>query len=143
MNANNVAIETGRITADPEIKTTSSGVSYCHFTIAVDRGYAKQGEEKQTDFIDCIAWRQSAEFLGKYFSKGSVLQVIGEIQTRTYEDNNGAKRKATEIAVDKISFVPGTKSAGARQTANPSPIGAVRAEPDGNSVDENDADLPF
>lgn len=143
MNANNVAIETGRITADPEVKTTSSGVAYCRFTLAVDRGYAKQGEEKQTDFIDCVAWRQQAEFLGKYFSKGNVLQVIGEIQTRTYEDNNGAKRKATEIVVDKISFVPGTKSSGGQNAVSASAPSGGGIDSVDEGVDDNDTDLPF
>ena len=140
MNANNTINLTGRITADPDVRTTSAGIAYCHFILAVDRGYAKQGEEKQTDFIDCTVWRQQAEFLGKYFSKGNVLSLVGEVQTRTYEDNNGAKRKATEVAVDKISFVPGTKSSGgqAQPTASADPIGAID-----EGSDENDSDLPF
>lgn len=121
INPANFAHALGRLTADPDVRTTSSGVNYCHFTIAVDRGYAKPGEEKQTDFIDCSAWRSSAEFLGKYFKKGNVIEVVGAIETRTYEDKDGRKRKATEINCEKISFVPGAKSNGSETAAAPAP----------------------
>lgn len=100
---NNVVLM-GRLTAVPELKTTQSGISTVRFSVAVERRYNKQGEEKQTDFIDCVAWRQTAEFVSKYFNKGSMIAVEGSIQTRNYEDKNGNKRKAVEVQVDNVSF---------------------------------------
>ena len=91
----NKAILMGRLTRDPELKITPSGVSVCPFTIAVNRPYSRD-KEAQADFIDIVAWRQSAEFVNKYFVKGSMIIVDGMIQTRTYEDRNGNKRKAVE-----------------------------------------------
>lgn len=105
---NNVVLM-GRLTAAPELKTTQSGISTIKFGVAVERRYNKQGEEKQTDFIDCVAWRQTAEFISKYFNKGSMIAVAGSIQTRSYEDKNGNKRKAVEVQVDNVSFC-GSKS---------------------------------
>lgn len=105
---NNVVLM-GRLTAAPELKTTQSGISTIRFGVAVERRYNKQGEEKQTDFIDCVAWRQTAEFISKYFNKGSMIAVVGSIQTRSYEDKNGNKRKAVEVQVENVSFC-GSKS---------------------------------
>jgi single-strand DNA-binding protein len=100
----NNAVIMGRLTKDPELKTTANGISVTSFTIAVDRKFNKQGEEKQADFIDIIAWRGTAEFISKYFRKGSMIAVQGSIQTRMYEDKNGNKRKAVEIVADEVSF---------------------------------------
>ena len=100
---NNVVLM-GRLTAAPELKTTQSGISTVRFSVAVERRYNKQGEERQTDFVDCVAWRQTAEFVSKYFNKGSMIAVVGSIQTRNYEDKNGNKRKAVEVQVDNVSF---------------------------------------
>lgn len=100
----NTAIIMGRLTADPELKKTQSGISVTAFTVAVDRRFQKAGEEKQTDFISVVAWRQTAEFIEKYFSKGSMIAVRGSIQTRRYEDNNGNKRTAVEVVADEVSF---------------------------------------
>ncbi len=100
----NCAIIMGRLTADPELKTTPSGVSVTSFCVAVDRKYAKQGEERQTDFIYVVAWRQTADFVTRYFRKGSMIAVQGSIQTRSYEDKTGAKRTAVEIVADSVSF---------------------------------------
>lgn len=105
----NIATITGRLVRDPELKQTQSGVSVCSFAVAVDRAY-KSGEEKQADFIDCTAWRHSAEFLQKYFHKGDMIGVTGHLQTRTWETDDGHKRKATEIVVDSLSFVGGKRS---------------------------------
>lgn len=99
----NVSAIMGRICADPEVRQTPSGVSVCRFTVAVDRNYTKQGEERQADFIDCLAWRNTAEFIGKYFSKGSSIAVQGSIQTGSYE-KDGIKRRTFEILVDNVSF---------------------------------------
>lgn len=100
----NKAILGGRLTADVELKQTTSGISVCSFSIAVNRKTAKDGDQK-TDFINCIAWRQTAEFISKYFKKGSSLCIVGSIQTRTWQDNNGNKRSATEVVVDEAMFV--------------------------------------
>ena len=88
---NNVVLM-GRLVATPELRSTGTGVSVASFTIAVDRAYAKQGEQRQADFIDCVAWRNTAEFITRYFQKGSMIAITGNIQTRTYEDKNGIKR---------------------------------------------------
>jgi single-strand DNA-binding protein len=100
----NLAVLMGRLTADPELKTTSTGISVTSFTIAVDRTYQTAGGERQTDFINCVAWRQSAEFITKYFRKGSMIAVQGSIQVRNYVDNNNQKRYVTEVIVDRASF---------------------------------------
>ncbi len=100
---NNVSLM-GRLTAAPELKSTSTASAVTEFTLAVERAYAKQGEQRQTDFIDCVAWRTTAEFITKYFQKGSMIAVTGSIQTRSYEDKNGNKRKAVEILVNSVSF---------------------------------------
>ena len=100
----NSAIIMGRLTADPELRTTNSGLAVTSFTVAVDRSYAKQGEEKKTDFINVVAWRQTAAFVTRYFHKGSMIAVQGSIQTRGYEDKNGNKRTAVEIVANSVSF---------------------------------------
>lgn len=100
---NNVVLM-GRLTDTPELRRTPSDISVTSFTIAVERSYVKVGEQRQTDFIDCVAWRTTAEFITRYFQKGSMIAVTGNIQTRTYDDKNGNKRKATEIVVDRASF---------------------------------------
>lgn len=98
----NSAIIIGRLTADPELRTTQSGLSVTSFTVAVDRAFS--GEEKKTDFLNCVAWRSTADFVTRYFKKGQMIAVQGSIQTRNYEDKNGNKRTAVEILADKISF---------------------------------------
>ena len=100
---NNVILM-GRLTADPELKKTPSDVSVTTFTVAVDRAYAKQGEDKKTDFINIVAWRQTAEFICKYFKKGQMIAIQGSIQTRNYEDKDGHKRTAFEIMAEQVSF---------------------------------------
>ena len=105
----NCAVIMGRLVADPELRTTGSGISVTSFTVAVDRSYQKAGTERQTDFIDVVAWRQTAEFVSRYFHKGSMIAVQGSIQARSYEDKQGIKRKAVEIVADNVSFC-GSKS---------------------------------
>ena len=100
----NVAAIMGRLTADPELRKTPSGVSVTTFTLAVDRSYAKAGTERQADFIDVVAWRGTAEFVCRYFTKGRLMAVDGSIQTRNYEDKNGNKRKSVEIVANNVSF---------------------------------------
>ena len=105
---NNVVLM-GRLTSLPELKQTSSGVEVTSFTIAIDRGYTKPGEERQTDFINCVAWRGTAKFITSYFRKGQMIAVVGSIQTRNYEDKDGNKRTATDVVVANASFC-GSKS---------------------------------
>lgn len=100
----NVAVLMGRLVADPELRQTPNGISVTSFTIAVDRSYVKSGAERQTDFIDIVAWRNTAEFVCKYFRKGQLAAVQGSIQTRTYTDKDGNKRKAFEIVADNVHF---------------------------------------
>ena len=99
----NKAILLGRLTRDPELKTTSSGVSVCQFSIAVDRKYKSEGQP-QADFINCQAWRKTAEIVCNYFSKGSRIALVGQIQTRTYDDKDGKKVYITEVIVDEVEF---------------------------------------
>ena len=98
----------GRLAADPELKTTGSGLSVCNFSIAVDRKGTK-GEERITDWIDIVAWRHSAEFVSKYFQKGSPIVIEGSIQSRMWEDKDGKKRKTVEVVADNVEFVPKAK----------------------------------
>lgn len=107
----NKAIIMGRITHDLEVRQTQSGTAVLQFTVAVDRNYSKDGGEKQTDFINCVAWRNTAEHIGKWFSKGRMIAIDGHLQTRSYEDKNGTKHYVTEIMVDSVYFT-GEKSDG-------------------------------
>ena len=100
----NRVILMGRLVVDPELKTTPSGISVTSFRIAVDRSYAKAGEERQTDFINIVCWRNTAEFVCKYFSKGSLIALEGQLQTRSYQDKDGTARYMVEVLADKVSF---------------------------------------
>lgn len=100
----NVVAIVGRLVADPELRTTTQGHSVCSFRIACDRSYVQQGQERQADFIDIVAWRQQADFVSKYFRKGSVIAVEGSLQTRQYQDKQGSKRTAVEVVANNISF---------------------------------------
>lgn len=101
----NIIALVGRLTADPELKHTQSGIAVSKFTIAVDRAFTKQGEEKKADFINVVAWRNSAEFLCKYFSKGQRIGVQGSVRTGSYIDENGIKRYTFEVFSDRLEFV--------------------------------------
>lgn len=102
----NVCVLMGRLTKDPELKQTPNGISVLAFTIAVDRN----SKDKQTDFINCVAWRQTAEFISKFFSKGRMIAVEGSIQTRSYEDKDGKKHIVTEVVVNQANFTGEAKS---------------------------------
>jgi single-strand DNA-binding protein len=153
LNLNKVVLA-GRLTADPELKQTPSGVSVVRFTLAVNRRFSRNangGEgEQQTDFITLVAWRQTAEFISKYFRKGSALCVTGSIQTRSWQDQQGQRRYATEVVADEAAFVEsrGGESAGA-QTYTPDAYGqapSFSSNPGSapNFEDHNtDDDLPF
>lgn len=129
----NVACIMGRVCNDLELKTTPNGVSVTSFTLAVDRSYAKSGTERQADFIPVVAWRGTAEFICKYFQKGRMMAVQGAIQTRTYTDKDGNKRKAFEVVASEVSF------AGDKAAEKPGPAGS---QGEFEEVETED-DLPF
>ena len=104
----NKAILVGRLTKEPELRTSASGTSICSFTVAVPRRYVKQGEERQTDFINCVAFNKTAEWIEKWFGKGSMISIDGTIQTRSWDDGNGKKHYATEVIVNEAGFVGGS-----------------------------------
>lgn len=108
----NRTILMGRLVADPELKTTASGISVTSFRIAVDRNYVKSGEERKADFIDIVCWRQTAEFVCRYFGKGSLIAVEGQLQSRTYQAKDGTNRYVVEVVADNVSFT------GERRDAN-------------------------
>lgn len=110
----NKVILIGNITATPELKQSTSGVSICSFSIGVSRRYTK-GEQQQTDFITIVAWRQQAEFVCRYFKKGSAICVCGSLQTRSWTDNRNNKRYATEVVADEVSFVERKENAAEAQ----------------------------
>lgn len=145
----NVATIMGRLVADPELRYTPNDVAVTSFTLAVDRSYVKAGAERQADFIDVVAWRNTAEFVCKYFRKGQLMAVQGSIQTRSYTDSQGNKRKAFEIVADNVHFAESKRDANSGgnysrpETMNePAP-----AYTSGNTGDfeeiPSDDDLPF
>ena len=101
----NKVILIGRLTKDPEVKSTSNQTALCNFTIAVDRRFKDANGNRQADFINCVAWRQQASLIGSYFHKGSRIAIVGNLQSRSYEDNQGQKRYVTEVVVDEVEFV--------------------------------------
>ena len=103
----NIVALMGRLVYDPELKTTQNGTNVCRFRIAVDRSFTRYGEERKADFIDVTAWRQTAEFVSKYFQKGSMIAIEGSLQTRQYQDKNGNNRTATEVLASQVSFCGG------------------------------------
>ena len=112
----NKAIIAGRLTHDPELKQTTTGTQVTSFNVAVNRRFAKEGEQS-VDFLPVIAWRQTAEFVSRYFRKGSSICVVGSIQTRTWKDQNGNNRHATEILADEVLFVDGKNDAQSQNEA--------------------------
>jgi len=134
----NKVILGGRLTADPVLKQTSNGISVTSFSIAVNR---RSGEEQTTDFINIVAWRKTAEFVCKYFKKGSCICVVGAMQTRSWDDANGQKRYATDVVADEIKFVDSKSENG---TAGSASENGTHSQEQANfeALEEND-DLPF
>ena len=139
----------GRLTADPELKQTQSGVFTCTVNVAVQRDYADGSGERQTDFICVVAWRQTAEFICKYFRKGSMIAVVGELRTRTYNDKRypDVKHYVTEVYADKVSFCGGKNESGGNNDPAPAQT-APQAPAQVPNLDDfeqigNDSDLPF
>ena len=149
----NVVALMGRLVADPELRHTPNGVATCTFRIAVDRSFVRAGEERKADFLDIVAWRQSAEFVCKYFHKGSLIAVDGSIQTRNYEDKNGNKRTAFEIMANNIHFAESKGSSGSGNYSAPSapaarplaaePVSYAAGSADDFAVIDDNEDLPF
>ena len=139
----------GRLVADPELRHSSQGTSVTAFTVAVDRSFVKQGAEKVADFIEVVAWRNTAEFVCKYFQKGSLIALEGNIQTRMYQDKNGNNRKAFEVVAQQVHFVGKKKDVTPSTAQNsPSPSYSTPAYSSGNnedfiSIQADDEDLPF
>ena len=138
----NLVVLTGRLTADPELKTTTNGIPVTTFSIAVNRNY-RAGEEQQTDFINIVAWRQRAEFITKYFKKGSLIGIEGSIQTRRYQDKNGNNRTAFEVVVNNAQFVESKRDGAAAPVTN-EPASYSNADvSDFAEIGGMDDDLPF
>ena len=112
----NKVILIGRLTKDPEVRNTSNQTAFCNFSIAVDRRFKDNNGQRQADFINCVAWRQTASFIGSYFRKGSKIAIVGSLQTRTYDDNQGQKRYVTEVVVEEAEFADSANS-GSRESA--------------------------
>lgn len=130
----NRIIVMGRMTRDPELRRTGSGTAVASFTVAVDRDFKSQSGEKETDFIDVVAWRNTAEFVSKYFSKGRMAVVEGRLQLRDWTDKDGNKRRTAEIVADSVYFGDSKRDGG----------GTVQSESQGGfSEIEDDGDLPF
>ena len=140
----NKATLIGRLAADPELRQTGSGIAVTSFTIAVDRPYSGKESETQTDWIDIVAWRHTAEFVCKYFKKGMPILICGQLQTRNWTDNQGNKRYATEVVADEVSFVGNNENA---TEAKSEPSTYVPTAYGGNNTQfeeiPNDGDLPF
>lgn len=150
----NIVAIMGRLVADPELRTTPAGVNVCQFRIACDRNFARQGEQRQADFVDIVAKRAQADFVCKYFSKGSLIAINGRIQTRNYQDKNGNNRTAFAVVAENINFggSKGTSSAKVDDGGEAAPRSEAwpKADPPANYggvddfavIDDND-DLPF
>lgn len=130
----------GRLTADAELRSTQSGTHVASFTLAVDRDFRPQGGDRETDFINCVAWKGTADFVANYFSKGSMAVIVGRLQTRRFETQDGQKRSVTEVIAENVYFGDSKK-----ETANNTPIApsaAPSADIDGFMPVEEE-DLPF
>ena len=129
----------GRMVSDPELRRTNSGVAVTSFTLAVDRDYAKDGAEKETDFIDCVSWKNTAEFVSKYFGKGRMAVVSGRLQIRSWTDKDGNKRRNAEVVAENVYFGDSKKDAGDKYEA----AKGSELEPDYPAIFGDDSGLPF
>ncbi len=147
----NKTILMGRLTADPELRRTQNNTSVTSFTLAVNRSFARQGEQAQTDFIDIVAWSATAEFVSKYFRKGMLVAVAGRLQTRTWEDRQGNKRKSTEVVAEEVHFAEPKRESQPQSNnyRNTAPAPSSLPFDFGSGVDEfrelsdDDGELPF
>ena len=140
----------GRLTRDPDLRRTGSGIAVASFTVTVDRDFSpKDGGEKETDFIDCVAWRQTGEFVSKYFTKGRMAVVSGRLQIRSWTDKDGNKRRTAEIVADNVYFGDSKRDgdSGSAYSA-PASFGGYSAPSQSSAsdfamLDDDDAQLPF
>lgn len=147
----NKVVMMGRIVNDPELKSTPNGVNVCSYRIAVDRRFTPKGEEKKSDFFNVVSWRNDAEFVAKYFSKGRMILIEGELQTRQYTDKNGNNATWYEIITDRVSFTGEKKDGGAGVAQGRPPVPSTPtvpsvAGPTGNVLvdgESSDDDYPF
>ena len=144
----NCIVIMGRIVRDPELRRTGSGIAVTSFTVAVDRDFGgRDGGEKETDFIDCVAWRQTGEFVSKYFTKGSMIVVSGRLQMRSWTDKDGNKRRTAEVVAENVYFGDSKRSGDAGNTSAPAygSYSAPAAQPvqDFTELDDVDGQLPF
>lgn len=141
----------GRLTRDPELRRTGSGIAVASFTLAVDRDFSSKGNEKETDFIDCVAWRATGEFVSKYFAKGRMAVVSGSLQIRKWKDKDGNERRSAEVIADNVYFADSKNAAengGSRPTAAApagNPAAQVGNPAAGNyaPIYDDDEQLPF
>ncbi len=135
----------GRLTATPELKQTQSGISTTRFTVAVDRRFQKNGEEKQADFINCVAWRQTAEFVCRYFTKGQRIGLDGRITTGKYQDKDGNTRFTTDVDVNNVEFVEskGSNGGGYTKAAATNSVDALVESAGDGEIDDSNSKLPF
>ena len=135
----------GRLTATPELKQTQSGISTTRFTVAVDRKFQKSGEEKRADFINCVAWRQTAEFVCKYFTKGQRIGLEGRITTDKYQDKDGNMRFITDVDVNSVEFVEskGSNGGGYTRPATQNMVDALVESAGDGEIDDSNSKLPF
>ena len=137
----------GRLTRDPELRRTGSGIAVASFTLAVDRDFPnKETGEKETDFIDCVAWRQTGEFVSKYFTKGRMAVVSGRLQIRKWQNDQGENRYSTEVVADNVYFGDSKWEGNTGNTPTPAPSYTPPVTPDASDfalLDDDDAQLPF
>jgi single-strand DNA-binding protein len=135
----------GRLTYEPELRKTPSDVSVLRFQVACDRSYQRAGAERQADFIDCVAWRQTAEFISRYFHKGSMIAVEGTIQTSNYTDKNGNNRKQIEVLANNVSFCGSKNESGGNMDIEPESAAKYSStdNSDFEEIVDDDDDLPF
>ena len=150
----------GRLTRDPEVRHTQSGLPVASFSLAVERDFAQKGAERQTDFIDIVAWRSTAEFVGKYFVKGQLVAVSGRLQIRDWTDKDGGRRRTAEVMADNVYFAEGKRDRGPSQGYGQQGYGYSAPAPSYDSqqfpaysspvsgsdfaeLDDDDGDLPF
>ena len=133
----------GRLTYEPELISTPNGVSVLRFQVACDRNYQKDNQNRQADFIDCVAWRQTAEFISRYFHKGSMIAIEGTIQTSNYTDKNGNNRKQTEVLANNVSFCGSKNESGGSMDIEPEPKYSSVDNSDFEEIVDDDDDLPF
>ncbi|MBQ9534672.1 MAG: single-stranded DNA-binding protein [Clostridia bacterium] len=139
----NKVVLMGRLTADPELRRTQSNTAVTSFTLAVNRTYSRAGEQSQTDFIDCVAWASTAEFVTKWFRKGMQIALCGRIQTRTWEDKQGQKRKSVEVIAEEVHFAEPKRDSQPRAEESQLPFDFGGGADEFSDMEEDDGELPF